>query len=441
MVKLSHHKRVMKKKHNQTVQKSNSKEKGQLSNWSSLRRHGLLALACGCGVTAGAWDLNLGTNQTVSFHGFGSQGFLYSSDYNYFGNTTDGSFQYTEMGLNASYSPFKRTRIAVQGFAFDMGDVGNLEPFLDYALVEYTFNDKIGVRGGRIRRPGGIYNHIQDLDMARTSVLLPQGMYDARWRDFSTSMDGGELFGNLSLAKAGSLSYELFGGMMNLSEEGGVARWIVNGKNVKLHEFEQPLVVGGQLWWNTPVNGLRAGVMLAQFFDFGYKLSSPMGAGPFGPLAAKIDSSGDIFMQQYSLEYVWNSWTFQAEYFTYDFSYDQNQRVYSGNVPLPAFSSSSKGARAPDCWYAGAAKRFNSWLEVGTYYTEFYQDVHNRSGNSDASQRDLALSVRFDPTDWWILKVEGHYIRGTSLLQNDARNANRDDDGWFMLALKSTFSF
>ena len=55
---------------------------------------------------------------------------------------------------------------------------------LDYAQVEYTFSDMFGVRAGRIRRPVGIYNHIQDVDLARTFVLLPQGMYDARWRDF-----------------------------------------------------------------------------------------------------------------------------------------------------------------------------------------------------------------------------------------------------------------
>ena len=48
----------------------------------------------------------------------------------------------------------------VQGFAFDTGDVGNLQPFLDYASIEYTANDLIGIRAGRVRKPGGIYNHI-----------------------------------------------------------------------------------------------------------------------------------------------------------------------------------------------------------------------------------------------------------------------------------------
>jgi hypothetical protein len=53
----------------------------------------------------------------------------------------------------------------------------------------------------------------------------------------------------------------------------------------------------------------------------------------------------------------------------------------------------------------------------------------------------LALSFRFDPTDWWIFKVEGHYIRGTGLLDDNNQPTPQDDRGWFMLAVKTTFSF
>jgi len=53
------------------------------------------------------------------------------------------------------------------------------------------------------------------------------------------------------------------------------------------------------------------------------------------------------------------------------------------------------------------------------------------------------LSLRFDLTDWWIFKVEGHYIHGTGLINDNAANSGMtyDDRGWFMLALKSTVSF
>src|SRR5205085_6043474 len=135
----------------------------------------------------------------ITFHGFVSQGFLASTKYNYLGDSMNGSFRFTEAGLNASINPFPRTHIAAQGFLFDVGDVGRYEPVLDYASIEYTFNDYLGLRGGRIRRPQGIYNTVVDVDLARTSSLLPQGLYDARWRDFYASLDGGEFFGSLPL--------------------------------------------------------------------------------------------------------------------------------------------------------------------------------------------------------------------------------------------------
>ena len=100
----------------------------------------------------------------------------------------------------------------------------------------------------------------------------------------------------------------------------------------------------------------------------------------------------------------------------------------------------------PDSWYVSAAYRFNKWFQAGSYYSEYYADVHNRNGSglpfpSDAYQKDAALSLRFDPTDWWIFKIEGHYIRGTAQLFDNADNPVRDGNGWWMIAVKTTFSF
>jgi len=380
---------------------------------------------------AQAYEVNLGKNlPPVDFHGFVSQGFLASTDYDYLGNTTQGSFNFTEVGLNLSVNPLPRTRIAVQGFDFTVGRVNEYEPFLDYALVEYTFNDYIGVRAGRIRRPGGFYNHIQDVDLARTSVLLPQGIYDARWRDFSCSIDGGEFFGNLPLGKAGSLSYEVYAGLINMSDKGGVARGIQNGlPPAPIGSFggiDQCPIYGGQLWYNTPVDGLRLGLSGGYISDFGYTVTvNP----PFGP--GEIKTVSDIPYGQVSLEYLWKSWTFQAEYFTYN--------VVGHKIIGGVDTGASPGVQT-ESWYVSAAYRFNKWLEVGSYYNEYYGDT-DQTSNSTQYQKDVALSVRVDPKDWWVFKIEGHYITGTGLLNDNQQSTPIDDRGWFMLAVKSTFSF
>lgn len=399
-------------------------------------RTALASLAILAGTSANAWDLPIG-NQTLQFHGFASQGFLASSDYNYLGHSRSGSFEFNEAGLNVSLSPFKRTRITAQAFTFDVGNVGNYEMLLDFCSIEYTLNDQFGIRAGRVRRPGGIYNHIQDVDLARTAIILPQGMYDPRWRDFSTSIDGGVVFGNFSLGKAGSLSYEGYAGYIHLSNQGGVARLIQNGlPPAPIGGFggiDPALIAGAQLWWATPLEGLRVGTAGGYLFDFtqNFSVSPPFGGGA-------MKSVSQIPFGQASIEYQKNGWTFQAEYYTY---------ATSGKTYLAAnnFQVSSSEGR-PDAWYAGVSKRMNKWFEVGSYYSEYYADVGDRNGSSravpsDGFQKDVALSTRFDITDWWILKFEGHYIRGTGQLYNNALNPVRDDNGWWLFAAKTTFSF
>lgn len=390
---------------------------------------GLLLLA---GASAHAWDLKLSENHTLQFHGFLSQGYLNSSDYNYLGDTQDGgSFQFNEAGINLNYSPFQRTRIMAQGFTYDIGKVGNYQAILDYASIEYTVNDNFGVRAGRVRRPGGIYNHIQDVDLARTSILLPQGIYDARWRDFRTSVDGLLFFGSFDLGKAGSLSYELFGGLARLSDRGGIATSTKNSGTAALRDIDDCTMFGSQTWWNTPVNGLRFGVSYGYILDFTTH-STVIATGqervgeskiPFGTLSG---------------EYVWDKWTFQAEYY----SNRSIGKTYNETTGALLAETTSH----PAAWYFGVSRRINDWFEVGTYYSEYFGDWRNKNGNNDAPtayQKDFALSLRFDPTDWWIFKLEGHVIHGTAQLQDAIGNVANpaSNQPWYLLAAKTTFSF
>jgi hypothetical protein len=372
-------------------------------------------------VSLEAYELNLGTNMLpVDFHGFVSQGFLYSSQYNYLGNSSQGSFKFTEAALNASFNPLPRTRISAQAFTYDVGDAGKYDVVLDYAQAEYTFSDYFGVRAGRIRRSQGIYNDIQDVDVARTFVLLPQGIYDARWRDFYASLDGGEFFGTLPLRQAGSLSYEVYGGMVNPSLDGGAANQIRDSlpPSGHLDSVDSAAEFGGQLWWNTPVDGLRFGVAggVVPVFTFNTTIQTPGGS-------IHLNDRTEALFEQYSAEYLWKAWTFQSELYFRDY------------YPKSA---------APDThlftWYGSAAYRFNKWFEAGGYYTEYYGDTH-QSDNSLFYQKDAALALRFDATEWWTFKIEGHYIRGTGLLQDTADNPSQGDNGWWLLAVKTTISF
>jgi hypothetical protein len=395
------------------------------------------------GFSAHAYEVPLtwiGTNMPpIDFHGFLSQGFLDSSKYNYLGDTTRGSFKFTEAGVNATINPFNRTRITAQGFLFDVGNVGEYHPTLDYALVDYSVCDAFGVRAGRIIRPEGIYNAIQSIDLARTSVLLPQGLYDARYRDFSGSIDGGSFYGDVGLGKGGDVSYEVYAGMVNLSQDGGISRLLQDSFNSPYTAYYQVNgfpEVGAQLWWNTPLDGFRIGLAAYQAFGFSYDYAVYNQAYPLNNHLAPLTGYTDASDGTLSLEYIWKNWTFQAE-----------NRVNYWNSHNES-GGQTVGARSyttPDAWYVGAAYRFNKWFEAGTYYTEDYKDISKDiSGPTSAEyQTDWAVSLRFDPKPWWIIKVEGHYNHGTALLDDNGSNpvANQNGEGWFMLALKTTVSF
>jgi len=398
------------------------------------RRLPILSLiGVGLILTAGriqAVELPLGSSlPPVDIHGFASQGFLESNDYNYLGFSSHGSFKFMEAGLNASVNPFPRTRISAQAFTFDVGPAGEYKAFLDYGQVEYTFGDYLGIRAGRIRRPEGIYNHIQDVDLSRTWVLLPQGMYNARWRDAYASIDGGEFFGTIPLSKAGSFSYETYAGVQRPKLNGGLALQKSNlPPNWPLVWINAPTMYGVQFWWNTPIDGLRLGMAPNKVHDLSFNTTVRPGFIRNSVGSPKVD--------KYSIEYLVKSWTFQAEYYHVTVDYLNT----GGGLP-----TTTKHIE-PDCWYFGAAYRINKWVEAGGYYTEYYADVHDRKGATlpvaaDAFQKDTALSLRFDLGDSWIFKIEGHQMRGVAQLLDNVNNPVRHGDGWFMMAAKVTFSF
>jgi len=64
------------------------------------------ALALVASRPAAAAELSLpGELGQLQVHGFISQGFLYTSDNNYLANSSRGSFEFTELGLNFTLQP------------------------------------------------------------------------------------------------------------------------------------------------------------------------------------------------------------------------------------------------------------------------------------------------------------------------------------------------
>ncbi|MBA3493883.1 MAG: hypothetical protein H0T87_07170, partial [Gammaproteobacteria bacterium] len=115
-------------------------------------------------------------------HGFLSQGYILTTNNNFFGSSErGGSLDFTEIGVNASWTPLPRLQFAAQGL-FRRAGAGHDSDFeLDFGLMDYavvsTADRQLGFRLGRIKNPLGLYNDTRDVAFTRPSILLPESIY------------------------------------------------------------------------------------------------------------------------------------------------------------------------------------------------------------------------------------------------------------------------
>ena len=370
------------------------------------------------------------------FGGFASQGYLKNDGHNdYLGNTSKGTFDFREYAVNASWSS-GAWRVGAQAFGEKLGKYGNDEIKLDWATIDYQPAQWFGLRAGRVKMPRGLYNEALDLDSVRPFVLLPQSVYDNRLRDFDSFFDGGMVYGNLSLAGAGSLDYRLFYGKKPIALNSGASDYFNTDAPYANTSISIDDVKGTSLFWNTPVNGLKTGFSYSRFdnFDTVRLITKGVHTGQYGH---KITTGYDRYLL--SVEYLTGDWVFATE------AGRENAGFAVLYPPAP-----------PGVWlfskyryyYLSAARRINRWLELGAYYN--YSKFTQYGVNSATAifptliQGDTALSVRFDLNDHLIFKIEGHYMDGAGKIFNIPSYPqpvpNRDNT-WKMIAAKVTYTF
>lgn len=380
--------------------------------------------AAGTGLTAGP----------IVIHGFVSQGYMKSTANNYLALTQRGAFDFTELGTNFSSQLTDDLRVALQLFSYNFGNTGKFVVNFDWAYLSYHYADWLGIRAGKFKVPDGLYTEILDTDAARVPILLPPGVYDPALRLLTTSLCGADVFGAIGLGPVGALDYEIFGG----TQKGAVPDY-------DLHWFYK---AGGTLAWRTPVPGLKLmGTAYRQSFNATKQLDTfttvqlqMAGVEPEG-------FDGKIVVRSPA----WLNWTASAEYTNDDLllaaEYTRRTTHYTSNHPEIAPVSDDR----QDAWYGLASYRFAPWIALSAYYSVFTPNIDDRNGEqmdrpSRAFQRDAALSVRFDINDYWLVKLEGHYmdgIAGLSPMGGGSLQAdmNAAKDQWGLFLAKTTVAF
>ena len=382
-----------------------------------------------------AWIFPASANETggVDIHGFISQGYLKSTDYNYLANDSEeGSFSYNEIGLNFGKNITDQLRIGVQFFARDIGDVANDKITIDWAYADYRWKDWLGIRVGKIKLPLGLYNEIRDIDMLRTNIVLPQGIYSDMMRDTLIALRGLGVYGNFNMGTLGDLSYQGITGVLSVERGSGVYKWInsnLSGVGSLGSDIENDTAYCGFMTWNTPLQGLR----LAYSY-FNSVSNTSITFNPWIMGGATIASSTEGTYNIYSAEYIWTDLTLVFEYMDYE-----------SVASRMGFTDSTTS----ESYYFSASYRLNDWFEIGSYYSVTYPDKDDKNGDAlvfmglpdhGAWQKDFALSLRFDINENWIFKIEGHKVNGTAdVLSVD--NPTIAEEDWKYFTGKMTFSF
>ncbi|MBT8341178.1 MAG: hypothetical protein HKP58_12290 [Desulfatitalea sp.] len=366
----------------------------------------------------------------VDIHGFISQGFLVSNEYNYLSHkSTDGSFEYNEIGLNFASNLSDSLRVGMQFFSRDLGDASNNKILLDWAYGDYRWQNWMGIRAGKIKVPLGFYTEIRDVDFLRTSIVLPQGIYNDMIRDTTLSLSGISLYGDLDMQSGGSLDYVLLAGSWSPDQDSGLSKYVNNVFSPLGAAMRSELVYdpgySAALRWQTPLEGLRVG-----FSTLFATLKFPMVLTNGTPL--DLPASYDFYVG--SIEYVWNDLLLTFEY------HQRLSDVDVGGMLLEVDHES---------YYGAASYHFTDLFTLGAYYSVTYPDKNDKDGESPllvapnrAWEKDLAVTLRFDITNNFIVKIEGHYVDGTAhTIPSDNANSDYSEDTWYYGAVKTSFSF
>jgi len=416
-----------------------------------------LTLLSAQGQTAEAYEF-----AGVDIHGFLSQGYLNSTEYDFLGfPSKGGSFAVCEAGVNFSAQLSEKLRLGLQLFAQDFGSWGNHDVVLDWAVGDYRWKDWLGLRFGKVKLPLGLYNQGLDADMLRTFIFLSQAVYDYRLRDMWHAYLGGEVYGVVKGPWNSDFDYELFGGTLDLANSPFIRNSILTtmlpnmppGTQIILDdlEIEYKYIVGCAFRWNTPLESLRVGISFhtgSEEMEATLITSVPViQALPILQLTSqnrilsRTDNKYNIVL---SAEFSRGNLTVATEY-----TRQRNDIRPTVAIPLPGMPPELYFKAVYEGMYGQVCYRFLDRFEVGAYYSVFFSNGNDRDGDALAAkgqprhsgwQKDLCLSTRIDITPHWLVKFEAHLMDGAALSEKTV-NPSDAKRYWGLFGVKTSVNF
>ncbi|WP_157994290.1 porin family protein [Peristeroidobacter agariperforans] len=365
-------------------------------------------------------------------HGYAAQGFVLSRHNDFFGDSTDGSFDYYEAGINAAVQVQPNLSFAAQAAIRDAGisDDGSLR--LDYAVADYRLvseaSIQAGLRAGKVKNALGFYNETRDVVFTRPSILLPSVYSDNQnQRSLIFTAPGAQIYGGTVIGL-----HELsFTGTLNAERD------VRKSDERLLVSLTVPfdLRIGDS--WNVQVmDSIDGGKWQLAYSHFSGEFR--MSTAPEIDLTGRFDVDLNVFSARYNAE----RFTVTAEYVLVD---NDNRLTFRGAPFLHQRVTADSG-------YLQAEYRLRPDWTLMARMDGFYSDRHDRSGrdfaaaNPGADRRmrfshDFTIGVNWRPGEHWGFWAEHHWINGTATLQPLENPPPVRDQRWSMLMLMAGYKF
>lgn len=394
-----------------------------------LRAYAIRLVLIGCALCSSPTFALEFDDGKVQIHGFATQGIVSTTDNNFYGDSSNSiSFNFREIGINASYRPRPDLQFSAQVIQLDAGKVNEKGLLLDYALVDYTAyaseTTQFGVRLGRVKNPFGLYTSTRDVAFTRPSIILPQSIYFDKARSLALSSDGIGLYLNRE-GNFGAINVDMVVGNANV-DRGSEATFLRNDEPGEMESDKPSRLI--RIMYTTPDDRLRLGFSAANL-DLKYNARSH----EFDPnLYEHLDPK--IISAQYSNE----KWELTAEYTQMKSSITRSF--------FPNFSNTIEG------YYVQGIYRITPSLQLVARYDASFNSKSDRSGDKLAAitglpahtffAKDKMIGLRYDVTPSFMLRGEWHHVDGTGWLSTlDNSNPFGMERKWDMLMLMGSWRF
>jgi len=371
--------------------------------------------------------------ESLQFHGFASQGYDWTSENNFSGDSQDeGSFHYTEIGANFSWLPLDRLQLSGQMLFRRAGETDPQSLRLDYGLLDYTMlSDEAnhwGVRVGRVKNPTGFYNETRDVYFTRPSILLPQSIYPDYVRSLALSSDGFYIYGE---RRGDYGDFFLEGGMIYPDAANRELESAVFGSKVP-GSFDSSLSDIWRLLYEWHSGEIR---MAITYFQANFDYNS--GHSPSFPVPG-----GSLRIEPWilSLQYNAERWSLTTEYSV-------------RRVRTAGFGQSSNIDKAETYYFQGTYRILKDWEALLRYDLTFL-NKNDKNGHDFAAKnplgrpaysrfaKDWTVGLRWNVTPQFSLGIENHRVNGTAWLppldNPDPYDTKRD---WDLLLFIGSYRF